>query len=955
MESDPTQRASNQDAKAVLLQALEQLTAELHPHRSVTTPVTLQSSLDRDLGLDSLARVELLARVERRLGVRIPEKKFVEADTPQDLLDEIELAGALGRPQAARTAAPLATGDVDSAPVEATTLVEVLTWHARARPERVHVQFYQDEGEGDTLTYGQLEDGASRVAAGLQQRGLRKGDAVAIMLPTGKDYFFSFMGVLMAGGTPVPIYPPARRAQIEDHLRRHGAILGNCRATTLITVKEAKPLARILEADVASLRDTLTVEELSSRPGRVEPPPIGAEDLAFLQYTSGSTGDPKGVMLSHANLLANIRVMSDTVQADDTDVVVSWLPLYHDMGLIGTWMCSLYNAIPFVLMSPVDFIARPERWFWAIHRHRGTLSAAPNFAYELCLKRLDDDVLEGLDLSSWRFAFNGAESVSPATIERFCERFARFGFRRETLTPVYGLAECSVGLSFPPMGRAQVVDRIERGPFTTRGVAVPASGDDAGALQFVGCGRPLRGHEIRVVDPAGVELPDRREGRVQFRGPSATKGYFDNPDATKKLVHGDWLDSGDMGYMVDGEIFITGRRKDIIIRAGRNVYPSELEEAVGGVPGVRKGNVAVFGATDAESGTEKLVVMAETREVDPSAHDKIRADVSALASDLIGTPVDDIVLAPPRTIPKTSSGKIRRAASRELYESGRLERKPAAMWLQLARLSLRGVVPEARRIARTVGGVLYAGYAYALTSVLCVLAFFPVVLLPNSGWRWRVFRAVCRTMAFLQGMRIDVDGLEHLPRDGDCLLVSNHPSYVDSYVIPAALPIQFRFVAKVELTRRFFPRLFIGRLGTEYVERFDKQRGIADARRIGRGARDGPPLCFYPEGGTSRVPGLRAFQMGAFVVAAESGLKVVPIALRGTRSVLRSGSWFPRPGRVCVTVGPAVEAPKAPTAASPDGAVTDAWTAAVWMRDQARTFVLRHCGDPDLAPERTLP
>jgi acyl-CoA synthetase (AMP-forming)/AMP-acid ligase II/acyl carrier protein len=459
MESDPTQRASNQDAKAVLLQALEQLTAELHPHRSVTTPVTLQSSLDRDLGLDSLARVELLARVERRLGVRIPEKKFVEADTPQDLLDEIELAGALGRPQAARTAAPLATGDVDSAPVEATTLVEVLTWHARARPERVHVQFYQDEGEGDTLTYGQLEDGASRVAAGLQQRGLRKGDAVAIMLPTGKDYFFSFMGVLMAGGTPVPIYPPARRAQIEDHLRRHGAILGNCRATTLITVKEAKPLARILEADVASLRDTLTVEELSSRPGRVEPPPIGAEDLAFLQYTSGSTGDPKGVMLSHANLLANIRVMSDTVQADDTDVVVSWLPLYHDMGLIGTWMCSLYNAIPFVLMSPVDFIARPERWFWAIHRHRGTLSAAPNFAYELCLKRLDDDVLEGLDLSSWRFAFNGAESVSPATIERFCERFARFGFRRETLTPVYGLAECSVGLSFPPMGRATMPAR----------------------------------------------------------------------------------------------------------------------------------------------------------------------------------------------------------------------------------------------------------------------------------------------------------------------------------------------------------------------------------------------------------------------------------------------------------------------------------------------------------------
>jgi 1-acyl-sn-glycerol-3-phosphate acyltransferase len=261
---------------------------------------------------------------------------------------------------------------------------------------------------------------------------------------------------------------------------------------------------------------------------------------------------------------------------------------------------------------------------------------------------------------------------------------------------------------------------------------------------------------------------------------------------------------------------------------------------------------------------------------------------------------------------------------------------------------LRGLAPQLRGFFRTAAGVLYAGYAYALFTILVVTTFFPVVLLPKSSWRWTVFRACCRAMAFLQGLSIGVQGRENLRREGGLLLVANHPSYVDSYVLPAALPLAFRFVAKVELTRRALVRIFVSRLGTEYVERFDKQRGIADARRIGRGARGGAPLLFYPEGGTSRVPGLRGFQMGAFVVAAESKLRVVPVALRGTRSVLRSGSWFPRPGSVTVTIGPPVVPP-----VDAEGSVTDAWTAALRMRDEARRFILRHCGEPDLAPEQT--
>jgi 1-acyl-sn-glycerol-3-phosphate acyltransferase len=947
MGKEQTQNPAGDNVEAVLLEVLEELTAEIHPHRVTTRAITLDSSLDRDLGLDSLARVELLTRIEGRLNVRLSEEKFIEAGTPRDLLDEFRRQGKSTKSGKTHAQVAIPIGDVDSAPREAATLVDVLEWHVRKHPDRVHVQFCKDDGDGESLTYGQLKNGAESVATGLQYRGLRKGDSVAIMLPTGKEYFYSFLGILLAGGTPVPIYPPARKAQLEDHLRRHEAILNNCRATSLITIPEAKPIARILKSQIDSMKDVVTVEELSSAPGPYEPAPLTKDDLAFLQYTSGSTGNPKGVMLTHANLLANIRAIAHAVQADDTDVIVSWLPLYHDMGLIGTWMSSLYNAILFVLMSPVDFITRPERWLWAIHRYRGTISAAPNFAYELCLKRLGDDILEGLDLSSWRVTGNGAEPVSPETIERFCERFAPYGFRRETLAPVYGLAECSVGLAFPPLGRVQVIDRIQREPFSRKGEAIPAGEDEPNTLRFVGCGRPLVGHEIRIVDPAGVELAERREGRVQFRGPSATRGYFENPEATKKLIHGDWLDSGDMGYMVGGEIFISGRKKDIIIRAGRNIYPSELEEAVGTVPGVRKGNVAVFGTSDAASGTEKLVVLAETRETDPGVFEKIRKEINGLAADLIGTPVDHIVLSPPQTVLKTSSGKIRRAASRELYETGQIGKKPKAMWLQLARMSFRGFLPELRRTLRTAGGLLFAGYVFLMLTVIVVLVFFPVVLLPKLSWRWSVLRAVGRIIAFCQGMKIEVSGLKNLPRDGDCLLVSNHPSYVDSYVLAAALPIHFRFVAKVELTDNPLVRLFTVRLGTEFVERFDKQRGIADARRIGRGAHSGPPLCFFPEGGTSRMPGLRGFQMGAFAVAAESKFRVIPVAMQGTRSILRSGSWFPRPGKVIVTVGPAVHPP------SGDGDTSDVWSSAIRMRDEARVFILRHCGEPDLAPERT--
>ncbi len=933
-----------ENAAAILLKTVHELASELHPRRQLRRPLTLDSSLSRDLGLDSLARAELLARIEKSFRVTIPERIFADAETPRDLLRAILGAGPSREPVAEAEIKAEELGAAPPAPHTAQTLIDVVDWHLSNHPDRLHVRFLSDEGEADTLTYRGLREGAEALAAGLQHRGLQPGEPVAIMLPTGPEYFFSFLGILLAGGVPVPLYPPARKSQIEDHLRRHSAILRNCGATIMILIPEAMLVAQVLKSQAENLRHLVTVKDLSSTPGTYQRIKPGTHDIAFLQYTSGSTGNPKGVILTHANLLANIRAIGEVVQIGPSDVVVSWLPLYHDMGLIGAWMCSLYYAPPLILMSPLSFITRPQLWLRAIHRYRGTLSAAPNFAYELCLKRLKDEDLQGLDLSSWRVACNGAEAVSPDTVERFCEVFGKYGFQQQTMMPVYGLAECAVGLAFPPLDRGPLVDRIRRDIFLHRGEAVPADPADPRSLRFVACGRPLPGHEVRIIDPAGHELPERQEGLLQFRGPSTTSGYFRNPEDTQLLFTDGWLNSGDMAYIAEGDVFITGRIKDIIIRAGRNIYPQELEEAVGAVPGIRKGNVVAFGSEDPGTGTERLVVLGETRETDPEKMEVLRSEINALVMDLVGTPADDIVLVRPETILKTSSGKIRRAANRELYEHDRLGKGGGAAWWQVLRITLTGLAPELRRLRRLVSAGLYAAYALSLFFLTAPFAWISVILTPRSGWRWALMRGVARFLARASFTPLLIQGKENLPLDRPCVLVANHASYIDSLAIVAAVPFEFSFVAKGELAGNWFKRIFLDRLQAEFVERFDKQKGVEDARRIARIAQKGRSLMFYAEGTFTRMPGLRPFHMGAFLAAAEAGIPVVPIALRGTRSVLLDNTWFPRRGMIIVTVGNPIE-PTRPE----DRAASQLWQSAIKLRDSARAHILRHCGEPDLS------
>ncbi|MCU0970004.1 MAG: AMP-binding protein, partial [Rubrivivax sp.] len=445
--SDRQERDAAAPGEAAVIDVVARTLADLHAGAPGLPEVTAASVLDRDLGLDSLARVELLMRLERRFGVALPEDTLQRADTVADLCDAVRRAGgaAPAAPAAARQAPRPTGGDLDAgdAAARAATLLDVLAAHLHAHAGRVQATVLAD-GNETPLTYRRLDEASSALAAGLQRAGVAPRQCVAIMLPTSPEYFFAYLGILKAGAIPVPIYPPARASQLEEHVRRHTGILANAQAVLLVTVPEAMGVARLLQAGVPGLRHVATPADLMASGGAPTPVDVRADDVAFIQYTSGSTGQPKGVALTHANLLANIRAMAAAVQATPRDVFVSWLPLYHDMGLIGAWLGSLLVGFPLVVMSPLAFLARPRHWLETITRYGGTLSAGPNFAYELCLKRLAEADLAGLDLRTWRLAFNGAEAVSPDTVRRFSERFAACGLAPTAMAPVYGLAEASV-------------------------------------------------------------------------------------------------------------------------------------------------------------------------------------------------------------------------------------------------------------------------------------------------------------------------------------------------------------------------------------------------------------------------------------------------------------------------------------------------------------------------------
>ena len=884
-----------------MLTIVRELLRELGSNQAAQN-VTIDSSFDRDLGLGSLERVELLVRAEKRFNCRLPDEIAQRAGTPAEWIEALANGGQVQTKPARFPIEP--SRDAPPPPTECKTFVDVLRTQAGTEPERIQIHLLEGDS-GETITYAELLERSQQVAAGLLEAGLKRNETVAIMLPTGEDFFYSFLGAMLAGGIAVPIYPPVRPDKIEEYVRRQVQILANAEVRFLISFERVRAVSQVMRLSLPALREVTTVAALRQRGMGAPAPSVQPADSYFIQYTSGSTGNPKGVVLSHSNVLANVKGIGWAVQARPDDVVVTWLPLYHDMGLIGSWLFSLYYAFPITVMSPLAFLSRPERWLWALSDSRGTLCPAPNFSYELCARKITDDALEGVDFSRWRVAINAGEAVLPATLERFAKRFEPWGFRPESYIPCYGLAESSVALTFPPINRPPLIDTIRRDVFETEGRALPAGDGDENVIRFVANGLALPDHEIRVAGGNDKDVPERVRGRVLFRGPSKTSGYFRNPEATSAVTTIDgWMDSGDLGYQANGELYITGREKDTIIKGGHNISPQEIEVAAVGVPGVRRGCVSAFGTLDHDTGTERLIVVAETRTRDRAELDRIEREVIKIVDEEVGMPPDQVELVPPQTIPKTSSGKIRRNETRKLYEAGELAGSVRPPWMQIARLWAENAGGWAR-LAGSEAGSRFAQLYRASATLKAGIAFGLLArLMPTRQAAARVARRGARLMLAVNRRRLRVSSNGQLGGARPFVMVANRWSAADLLTLAAGLPpavllAEERGLSSLPLGAAFL----LEPLVIPPADRAATMPGGAFEQRITQALRAGESVLVLAESAPGTPPERNRYRLEPIRAAAEASAGIVPVRIGGTSRSLEGGDSGASSAEASITLG----------------------------------------------------
>jgi acyl-CoA synthetase (AMP-forming)/AMP-acid ligase II len=559
------------------------------------------------------------------------------------------------------------------------------------------VLFLDEDGRPDERTWGRIAEDALRFAAVLRARGVAPGERVLLMLPTGPGFFHAFFGAIAAGAVPVPVYPPMSARQLGTYVETLVAILADSGAAALVAWREVRVAVGAALDRAPGVRLALELEDLEAAAATtapLTPAPLDPGATAMLQYTSGSTDRPKGVALTHRNLLHNVLMNGSRPD----DVVVSWLPLYHDMGLIGVVITGLYRPFKLVLLAPQHFLVRPRLWLEAASTHRATIMVAPNFGYALATARMPDDAVARLDLASVRMALCGAEPIQHATLEAFLARFAPAGFGPNVLMPVYGLAEATLAVTLPAAGQPPRVRWLDREALEAKGQARLVAPDAPGALPVYGLGSPLGASAVRVQAPGtGAVLPLGQVGEIATWGPSVMAGYHGNPAATATVLADGWLRTGDLGFIEDGMLYITGRLKDVIIRNGRNYYPQDLEAIVERHEGIRRGCVIAFGQPAAD-GAEDVVVLAETRQaLDPAAQQALVREVERALQAHLGFKVARFELLPARTLLKTSSGKLRRKPTKEAYMAGTLLERREGL-LELTRLVARSQLHwQARR------------------------------------------------------------------------------------------------------------------------------------------------------------------------------------------------------------------------------------------------------------------
>ena len=552
-------------------------------------------------------------------------------------------------------------------PLRCGTLGELVAV-AAASPHRL--TFIDAREEESELSFADLALHARRAAAGIAALGIEPKDRVALVLPTGVDFMEAFFGAILAGAVPVPLYPPVRLGRLDEFHLRTARMIEVSGARLVLTDRR---IGRLLGQSVARARPTLGCRAVADLPRAGElRRDARPEDLAVVQFSSGTTVDPKPVALTHANVLSNVAAIDSYVPAGEQSGV-SWLPLYHDMGLIGCLLLALYHPGALSLLPPEAFLARPALWLRAISRHRATLTVAPNFAFGLCLKRVRDEDLPGCDLSSLRLVLDGAEPIAPAVLRRFAERFARFGFDARALLPVYGLSEAALAVTFAEPGSGM------------RTAAVGSSATEVAAV-----GTPVPGVDVRIVGPDTAEVADGTVGRIEVRGPSVMAGYLEDPAATARAVKQGWLDTGDLGAVVGGELYVCGREKEVVILRGANHAPQEFEDALSGLRGAREGCAVAAGIVpDGADGEELLLLVEKSGPLDPDA-------VRARVLERTGVRPHTVALLAPGTLPRTSSGKLRRGEALRQWRSGNLRPPRKVTALHLAREAASSLAAFAR-------------------------------------------------------------------------------------------------------------------------------------------------------------------------------------------------------------------------------------------------------------------
>ena len=573
----------------------------------------------------------------------------------------------------------------------------------RAARSRAVVRFVDRRERETEFCYRELYARARAVAGGLREMGVQPGHRVALILPTCPGFFDAFFGAMLAGAVPVPVYPPVRLGRLDEYHEATARMLQSVGARLVISDRQIR---RVLGKTMERARPELGLVRVDQIPRRGEAnlPAVAASDTALIQLSSGTTVAPKPIRLTHGQVLANVKAILGAIFEAYPERPgglqhkgVSWLPLYHDMGLVGCVMTAVYHAGDLTLIPPELFVARPAVWLRAISRHRATISPAPNFAYGLCVDRVTENELDGVDLSCWKVALNGAESVTPRVLQRFVERFQPHGLLPEAVTPVYGLAEATLAVTFSDLRRPFGWRAFDRQRLSRGGEAR----EDAAGFPLVSLGRPLPGFSLRIADPRGRALEPGHVGRVLVQGPSVMEAYHDQPEATSEALRDGWLDTGDQGFLLDGELYLHGRHKDLIILNGRNHAPQDIEQCLDDLPDVRTGCTAAVGWVPAGGDGERLAVLAERASGSRVDAAELRDQIELKVLERTGLKAHLVEVLEPGTLPRTSSGKIRRAEALRLHQEQALDapRKVSTVRMMGAMVESHLAMGRSRRVS----------------------------------------------------------------------------------------------------------------------------------------------------------------------------------------------------------------------------------------------------------------